>query len=90
LNEIEEVGMQFPFELTTGYTVELGLNISNELSFGVAWNYFGQAEYSPERRSQLSISNPDSTIGLENLIFQRRIQTLEVKLGYTIRYRDNR
>lgn len=86
----EELGMEFPLDWTSGYTVELGLNIANELSLGVAWNYFGTAEFSPERRTQLANNEPAGQVALSEINLERRIQTLEVKLGYTFRHKSNR
>jgi len=88
IDATEEVIMRYPLEWTTGYTVELGLNVGNELSLGVAWNYFGAAEFSPSPALQ-NVFLPGAEV-LNDLNFQRRIQTLEVKLGYTFRHRDNR
>ena len=85
----EELGMEFPFDWTTGYTVELGLNIGKELNVGVAWNYFGTAELSPERPIQQRDTEPGEA-ALTELNLERRIQTLEVKLGYTFRHKSNR
>ncbi|MCA1751258.1 MAG: hypothetical protein LC670_05615, partial [Flavobacteriales bacterium] len=65
----DEVIMRYPLEWTTGYTVELGLNVGNELSLGVAWNYFGAAEFSPSPALQ-NVFPPGAEV-LNDLNFQR-------------------
>jgi hypothetical protein len=67
------------WNLHTGHSLEIGLVFNEKLRLGVAWNYYGRADYTLTAQQIPEFSPSD----WDNFTARGRVYTLNVKLAYT-------
>lgn len=76
--------MSVPFAVSTGFTAKFGFRFQQQLNVGVAWHYLGRPvmNYSSSEPGIFGFTDGQEDEPLSNIPMSRRINFLEVQLGY--------